>query len=56
LLWGGIEEVVDADKEPQDSNSALAGLWIGAGGKKGTDTLRYPRFTFTLSLLPASIC
>lgn len=52
---------MDADKEPQDSNFALAGLWIGAGGKKGTDSSQGTHwsiqgFTFTLSLVPASIC
>lgn len=30
--------MVDVDKEPQDSSFAVAGLWIGAGGKRGTDS------------------
>lgn len=53
--------MVDADQEPRDSNSALAGLWIGAGGKKGTDSSQGAHWgiqglTFTISLLPASVC
>lgn len=52
---------MDADKEPQDSNSALAGLWIGAGGKKGANSSQGAHWgiqglTFTFSLLLASIC